>query len=82
MRLGLTDKHSYFEIIKNPMDLSTAQAKLAGGLYASRQDFADDMHLIVANCHTFNLPGSAVYRQGDAFEAYFQSCESSETETY
>lgn len=60
------------------MDLSTAQAKLAGGLYASRQDFADDMHLIVANCHTFNLPGSAVYRQGDAFEAYFQACELSE----
>jgi type II secretory pathway component PulK len=58
-------------IIKNPMDLSTAQAKLDNGMYANRQDFVKDVRLITSNCFTYNPVASPVRRLGEAFESYF-----------
>jgi hypothetical protein len=34
---------SYLTVIKQPMDLATAQAKLSNGLYTTRQDFVKDI---------------------------------------
>jgi hypothetical protein len=55
------------------MDLSTASAKLESGMYGSRQEFVNDINLIVKNCHLYNNPNDIVYRSGDAFLAHFQN---------
>jgi hypothetical protein len=44
----------YFEITKNPMDLSTMKRKLTEGQYKSVSEFVDDFHLICDNAINFN----------------------------
>eukprot|EP01119_Soliformovum_irregulare_P015805 TRINITY_DN4508_c0_g1_i1.p1 TRINITY_DN4508_c0_g1~~TRINITY_DN4508_c0_g1_i1.p1 ORF type:complete len:1471 (+),score=537.36 TRINITY_DN4508_c0_g1_i1:58-4470(+) len=44
----------YYDIIKNPMDLSTIREKIRTFAYASRTDFLDDMKLMVNNCYSYN----------------------------
>lgn len=66
----------YPRIVKNPMDLSTAAAKLDSGLYMNREQFVDDMRLICRNCFLYNGPETPMYRAGKAFEAVFEKCVS------
>ena len=54
------------------MDLSTIQAKLDADHYSSRQNFVDDVRLIITNCTLYNPPGSEVHQAGQAFEEVFQ----------
>ncbi|KAJ3208025.1 hypothetical protein HDU67_007077 [Dinochytrium kinnereticum] len=63
---------NYSEIIKKPMDLSTAQKKLEGGRY--RNDiglFFDDIRLIFSNCFKYNAEFSPVYKQAKKLESFF-----------
>lgn len=62
---------SYLSIIKQPMDLSTTQAKLSNGLYATRQEFVKDIRLIVSNCILYNGSQSPLAHAAKQFEAYF-----------
>ena len=71
----------YLTIIKRPMDLGTALAKLdppksgplGGALqpaatrraYSSPLEFRDDVRLMFANCRTYNKVGTPVRRMGD-----------------
>ena len=73
--VGTTAAHvsRYTSIIKKPMDLSTAQAKLDNGMYTDRQDFVADVRLIVHNCYTYNGSGTVVRKYGEAFEAFFDT---------
>jgi hypothetical protein len=48
----------YFEIIQNPMDLSTVKKKLSEHRYESVQAFVSDLHLIWDNALVFNGPES------------------------
>ncbi|WVR08077.1 hypothetical protein IAU60_005123 [Kwoniella sp. DSM 27419] len=62
----------YFEVIKDPMDLSTIRAKLDNGMYATRHEFANDVKLIISNCMNYNIePTSPVRKTGEAFERFF-----------
>lgn len=63
----------YLNIVTTPMDLSTVQAKMDGGLYTSRKDFENDIRLLISNCHLYNPPGSSVRKAGEAFEKFFNS---------
>jgi transcription initiation factor TFIID subunit 2 len=63
---------SYFEIIKNPMDLGTMGAKLEAGMYKSRADFEADFNLMINNAKTYNLPGSYVHNQAITLLLFFQ----------
>lgn len=45
---------TYFDFVKNPMDLSTMERKVTAGEYGSAGEFMDDMDLIVNNCVLFN----------------------------
>jgi hypothetical protein len=45
---------TYFDIIKNPMDLSTMKAKLKKGEYMSPEDYKADMILMFENAIEFN----------------------------
>ncbi|KAJ2280523.1 hypothetical protein GGH14_002329 [Coemansia sp. RSA 370] len=57
---------TYFDIVKNPMDLSTIQKRLAKRAYKCVADFVADIQLIIDDCFLFNLPGSPVNACGVA----------------
>jgi len=44
----------YPTIITKPMDFSTVKSQLEGGIYATPEQFADDMRLIFRNATTYN----------------------------
>ncbi|KAF9551866.1 hypothetical protein EC957_004189 [Mortierella hygrophila] len=46
----------YPEIVKNPMDLSTADKKLKARKYEAVDDFVSDINLIFSNCYLYNGP--------------------------
>jgi hypothetical protein len=51
VRLGIP---SYFDVIKQPMDLKTVERKLISNNYGSIHEFADDVRLIFSNSKRFN----------------------------
>lgn len=53
---------NYFEIIRNPMDLSSVEAKLKGNKYKSPFQFLRDIELIWSNAFLFNAPDSDVHK--------------------
>ena len=65
-------RDAYAELIKNPMDLTTAEAKLlSGGMYLSAQEFVNDVALVFANAIIFNHDG---HDEGDPTScAYFDA---------
>ena len=46
--------HDYYEVIKEPMDLSTMEEKLEKDMYPQPEDFIRDATLIFNNCRTYN----------------------------
>ena len=64
---------TYFDIIKNPMDLGTVEKKLKEHQYNDPTEFEEDMRLIWRNATTFNPKGTQVYimaeEMGQAFES-------------
>jgi transcription initiation factor TFIID subunit 2 len=62
---------SYFEHIKQPMDLSTISNKLDAGLYKDRFALRDDFKLMIANCYLFNGKESLPGKLADAMDAFF-----------
>ncbi|XP_054013153.1 protein PRRC2C isoform X1 [Hylaeus anthracinus] len=44
----------YYSVVRKPMDLSTMEEKLDGGLYKNLNDFKRDFALIVDNCRQYN----------------------------
>ncbi|KAI9249397.1 Bromodomain-containing protein [Phascolomyces articulosus] len=64
----------YFDIIKHPMDLSTAQSKLDNDQYDSIDAFILDMRLVFDNCHKYNNPADIVGQSGKKLEEAFEKC--------
>ncbi|KAJ2885403.1 hypothetical protein FB639_001779, partial [Coemansia asiatica] len=62
---------TYYDVIKNPMDLSTIKRKLDSRKYTDPSDFEADMRLMFNNCYTFNPSGTLVYDMGKELEAAF-----------
>ncbi|KAF8323746.1 Bromodomain-containing protein [Clavulina sp. PMI_390] len=62
----------YFEKIKHPMDLSTMGYKLDNGHYTSREAFARDVDLIIANARAYNPPGTMLITETDKFQAFYE----------
>ncbi|KAJ2575596.1 hypothetical protein GGH19_002865 [Coemansia sp. RSA 1807] len=52
----------YFEIVKQPMDFGTMRTTAATGGYLSVDDFERDLLLVVANCMTYNQPGTYYFQ--------------------
>lgn len=51
----------YYEVIKNPMDLSTMQERLEDGwFYVTKEIFIADLRRMVENCKTYNGKGHYV----------------------
>ncbi|KAF8079062.1 hypothetical protein FPV67DRAFT_1558205 [Lyophyllum atratum] len=62
----------YFDIIKDPMDLSTMRAKLEEGMYKDRFAFEADFRLMISNSQLYNAPGSFVHNAAIALETFFE----------
>lgn len=61
----------YMEIVKEPMDLSTIQAKLANNQYENGDAFEADVRLVFKNCYLFNPAGNDVHSMGQKLEQFF-----------
>lgn len=61
----------YSDIVKEPMDLSTIQAKLANNQYENGDAFESDVRLIFKNCYLFNPLGNDVHTMGLKLEQFF-----------
>jgi E1A/CREB-binding protein len=70
VELGLPD---YFEIIKKPMDLGSAQKKLESGQYHAIEDFQHDCNLTFDNAMNYNEKGSVVYDMAKDLKTKFDA---------
>ncbi|KAJ1983367.1 hypothetical protein H4R34_001317 [Dimargaris verticillata] len=61
----------YFDVVKQPMDLSTIEGKLRQGAYHRNEEVKADVELMLHNCFIFNPPDTFVYAEGQSFGAYF-----------
>ena len=52
----------YYDIIKNPMDLSSIRSKLHSGSYKDPWEYVDDVRLMFDNAWLYNKPKSWVYK--------------------
>ncbi|TPX68881.1 hypothetical protein SpCBS45565_g02837 [Spizellomyces sp. 'palustris'] len=62
---------TYSDIVKTPMDLSTAENKLRTNQYSSAQEFVDDIQLMIDNCYAFNGREAPVGQNGVNLERSF-----------
>ncbi|KAG5636972.1 hypothetical protein H0H81_006217 [Sphagnurus paluster] len=63
---------NYFDVIKDPMDLSSMGAKLEEGMYKNRFAFEDDFHLMISNAKRYNVAGSYVHTEAITLELFFE----------
>ncbi|RCI01402.1 hypothetical protein CU098_010287 [Rhizopus stolonifer] len=66
---GATD---YYDIIKQPMDMSTYEKKLYSHQYSHEEELAQDIRLMFRNCYLYNPPDHLVANLGKEFEAIFE----------
>uniref|UniRef100_A0AAQ5ZVZ8 histone acetyltransferase n=1 Tax=Amphiprion ocellaris TaxID=80972 RepID=A0AAQ5ZVZ8_AMPOC len=63
MLLGIpVSVHDYFDIVKNPIDLSTIKRKLDTGQYQEPWQYVDDVWLMFNNAWLYNRKTSRVYK--------------------
>jgi len=62
------DVPDYYEVIKQPMDLSTMEHKLDTNQYPNVDAFLADAQLIFDNCRTYNAEGSSYYKNATKLE--------------
>jgi transcription initiation factor TFIID subunit 2 len=64
--------HSYFDVIQDPMDLSTMGSKLEAGQYKDLASFETDFRLMVANCKYYNADGTYAFNEAVSLDKYFR----------
>ncbi|KAI8881340.1 Bromodomain-containing protein [Backusella circina FSU 941] len=62
----------YFDVVKNPMDLGTAQKKLENNQYQSIDDFINDINLVFENCYLYNNETDPVCNDARVLEGIFK----------
>jgi len=65
----------YFDVIKNPMDLGTIQARLDKDYYVDEDPdaYAADIRLVFANAMTYNKEGDVVYKMARTMSKFFEN---------
>jgi len=61
---------NYFEIIANPIDLSTIATRLKNGHYNGVDEFVKDLRLMFSNCFEYNPVGHLVNDEGMVLEKH------------
>ncbi|CAK7224285.1 histone acetyltransferase [Sporothrix bragantina] len=64
------DVADYYEVIKEPMDLSTMESKLEADQYATPEDFIHDAKLIFTNCRKYNSENTPYTKSANKLEKY------------
>ncbi|AET38749.1 chromatin-binding protein BDF1 Ecym_3256 [Eremothecium cymbalariae DBVPG len=64
---------SYFDYVKEPMDLGTIGKKLGNWEYVDYDQFERDVRLVFKNCYAFNPDGTLVNMMGHRLEDVFNS---------
>jgi histone acetyltransferase len=64
------DVADYYEVIKEPMDLSTMEAKLEADNYLTPEDFVRDAKLIFDNCRKYNNETTPYAKSANKLEKY------------
>lgn len=67
----------YYEVIKEPMDLSTMETKLENNQYATIDDLLYDAQLIFDNCRMYNPPTSVYAKSANRLERFVKDSLSS-----
>ena len=60
----------YYEVIKEPMDLSTMEERLSNDLYPTPVEFIRDAKLIFANCRQYNNETTPYAKSANKLEKY------------
>lgn len=63
----------YYEVIKEPMDLSTMELKLENDKYESFDQFLYDARLIFKNCKSYNSETTTYYKNATKLEKFLNS---------
>jgi hypothetical protein len=66
---------NYFDIIKDPMDLSTVETNLNTGVYTSAAQFHAHINKIWSNSYTYNEKGTMVNKMTLEMEKYHKSLQ-------
>ncbi|KAJ3372619.1 hypothetical protein GGF31_001639 [Allomyces arbusculus] len=63
----------YYDLIKDPMDLSCVEKRFKNGQYRSLRDMFNDIDKIFRNCFAFNQESSDVVKQAKILKQYFET---------
>ncbi|KNE63234.1 hypothetical protein AMAG_08383 [Allomyces macrogynus ATCC 38327] len=63
----------YYDLIKDPMDLSCVEKRFKNGQYRSLCDMFNDIDKIFRNCFAFNQESSEVVKQAKILKQYFET---------
>ncbi|CAO3590351.1 unnamed protein product [Absidia cylindrospora] len=61
----------YYEVITEPMDLTTLEQNVEGDMYSTMEEFVTDVQKIFDNCRTYNAEGTSYSRCATRLERYF-----------
>lgn len=65
------DVVDYYEVIKEPMDLSAMENKLENDKYPLLAEFIYDMRLVFNNCRVYNPESTPYYKHATKLEKFF-----------
>ncbi|GFE55886.1 histone acetyltransferase [Babesia ovis] len=60
----------YYDIIKNPTDISTMKKKAKNGEYKTKAQFGEELKRMFENCRRYNTPHTIYYKYANELQAF------------